>query len=420
MKKIKAQLGIPILRTQAELILTKNPIMISSELSEVGELKLIHELEVHQIELELQNEELIRAKEAEKDAIELYDFAPTGYFTLSPNGDIIGLNLNAAYMLGMERSALIHSRFLLFLSIDTKEIFNHFLESIFLKRVKESCEVTISISDKPPIFVSLTGIADYNHEKCFITATDITERELAEEIIKIRNHQLVLADAQKDRFISILAHDLKNPFASILGFLDLLIENINEYPQDKIEEQLSIIYQSSQNVFKLLENLLQWSQTQRGKLICDPQSINFTTICDEVINNLSLNAKNKSINIDYSETNNLTVFADANLLKTVMRNLVSNAIKFTNTGGTINISGISDSSNVTISVADNGIGIAAENIPKLFDASLTHLKIGTANEKGTGLGLFLCKKFIEKHCGKIWVESELNIGTTFRFTLPVE
>jgi signal transduction histidine kinase len=162
-----------------------------------------------------------------------------------------------------------------------------------------------------------------------------------------------------------------------------------------------------------------WVRTQTGKISFEPQKLNFADICKDILEILKPSANSKNITINYYAPDEINVFADKDMLKTIFRNLISNAIKFTNKNGTININSEENSGNVTISVSDNGIGISQDNLAKLFDISKVLTTKGTAEETGTGLGLLLCKEFIEKHGGKIWVESEVGKGSDFKFTLPI-
>jgi len=230
--------------------------------------------------------------------------------------------------------------------------------------------------------------------------------------------QLVHLNNDKNLFISILAHDLRSPLGVLLGLSDLLTENIRQFNIDKIEKLVNEINQSAQNTFTLLQDLLKWSRVQSGKIPFEPQNLSFTDICKDIIKILNPNAVAKNITINYSVADEINVFADVDMLKAVLRNLVSNAIKFTNNGGAININTEVNSGNITISVSDNGIGIEPESLTKLFDISKIHTTTGTAKEKGTGLGLLLCKEFVEKHGGKIWVESECAKGSIFYFNIP--
>ncbi len=244
---------------------------------------------------------------------------------------------------------------------------------------------------------------------------DYTLERLNVERSEIRLHQL---NADKDRFISILGHDLKSPFNNLLGLSEVLTEDISKLDKDKIEILANQIHTTAQNTYNLLEDILKWARTQQGRIPFKPQILNFRDICIDIFNILSPNANAKNIAINYSAPDNINIFADIDMLKTVIRNLVSNAIKFTNNGGAINISAEQTASNVTISVSDNGMGIEPDDITKLFNISEVLSTKGTAGEKGTGLGLLFCKEFVEKHGGKIWVESEVGKGSDFKFTLP--
>jgi signal transduction histidine kinase len=239
------------------------------------------------------------------------------------------------------------------------------------------------------------------------------EQGLRESAIQL--HKL---DADKDRFKSILGHDLKSPFNNILGFSEVLTEDIRKLNIDEIEDIANDINKTARNTNNLLESILVWTRVQSGKIPFEPQNLSFADICNDILKTLNPNADAKNIIINYSATDHLNVFADIDMLKTVMRNLVSNAIKFTNIGGKINITTEQNTENVTVIVSDNGIGIPPDDLTKLFDISQVHSTKGTAKETGTGVGLLLCKEFVEKHQGKIWVESEVGKGSRFSFTLP--
>lgn len=249
---------------------------------------------------------------------------------------------------------------------------------------------------------------------------DITDHKLAEEEIKRKNVQLQIVNAEKDKFYSIIAHDLKSPFNSILGYLDILAKKIRTYDIEKSETMLGIINASAHNTFSLLEDLLMWAQSQSGKISFEPKDLKFSDISMEVVENLKQTADKKNITINSSYGRGIVAFADADMLKIVLRNLISNAIKFTHKGGRIDIGATQKDSSLTISVTDNGVGIAPEILANLFSFSQTNTTKGTDNEKGTGLGLSLCKEFVEKHGGKIWAESEVNRGSSFYFTLPTK
>jgi PAS domain S-box-containing protein len=259
-----------------------------------------------------------------------------------------------------------------------------------------------------------------NKPEKFIGANiDITDFRNAEHAIKENERKLVQLNVDKDRFISILGHDLRNPFNNLLGLSEILSEDIHKLNIDEIQDITNNINKTARTTFKLLEDILMWARTQQGKIPFEPQKLSFSDICKNVVDVFMQNAKAKNITINYSASDHIDVFADIDMIKTVLRNLVSNAIKFTNTNGTISIKVEQIDSNVTISVSDNGIGISTDNLTKLFDISQVVTTKGTAKETGTGLGLLLCKEFVDKHGGKIWAESEAGKGSDFKFTLPI-
>jgi len=251
------------------------------------------------------------------------------------------------------------------------------------------------------------------------TLDDISLRKNTEKLIRSKNAQLQKLISDKDYIMSVLAHDLKGPFNTILGFLDLLIGNLRSFDIDEIENHLGLVNNSATKAFNLLEDILLWARSQSNNLNFEPKKLIFKPVCDKILEILNPNAQNKNISVNYTESEPITVFADTNMLNTILRNLISNAIKFTNDGGSVNISAQQTGSGTTITVSDNGVGIAPEMLQKLFDSKVAYSTTGTAREKGTGLGLLICKEFVNKHGGKIWVESQLNKGSEFKFTLPL-
>lgn len=229
---------------------------------------------------------------------------------------------------------------------------------------------------------------------------------------------LIELNATKDKFFSIIAHDLKNPFNALLGFSELLEKNYNTYTTEEIKEYINVIYESSQSLFKLLDNLLQWSRTQTGTITYFSEAFSLLPIVNQEVELLQLNAEKKKITVKVIVDKNLKAFADKNIISTVIRNLLNNALKFTNTGGLVEIRACEKGDNIEVSISDSGIGIDANDLDKLFQLNSSLSNKGTANEEGTGLGLILCKEFVEKNDGKIWVTSSKGKGSTFYFTLP--
>jgi two-component system sensor histidine kinase/response regulator len=246
----------------------------------------------------------------------------------------------------------------------------------------------------------------------------ITERKDAEERIKIQNEELQKINAEKDKFFSIIAHDLKSPFNSILGFSDLLVEQMREKNYTGIDKYAELIQLSSTRVMDLLLNLMEWSRSQTGRMEFNPEYFELVVLIKDTDLLLSGAMEQKSISLSKSVPSNVSVYADKKMISTVLRNLISNAIKFTHPGGKITISVEERKAELRVSVSDNGVGIPKASIEKLFSIDESYSTVGTTNEKGTGLGLILCKDFVEKHGGKIWVESEEGKGSTFYFSIP--
>lgn len=258
-----------------------------------------------------------------------------------------------------------------------------------------------------------------------------------ELLVRIKTHlqlnNLRELNASKDRFFSIVAHDLKGPFQPLLGFSEMLATSARELPSEQIQEISESIYRSSQNVYGLLENLLEWSRLHQGKMAYKPVDIDLRQMVTRTVNLLAEIAVAKQITLQSWVAEGLWVAADEYMLDTIIRNLVTNALKFTPAEGKVMIEAqlteqpysellpfdsVYPSSFIEIAVTDTGVGISPENLDKLFRIDVHHSTFGTAQEKGTGLGLIICQEMIEKHGGQISVESELGHSTTFRFTIP--
>ena len=248
---------------------------------------------------------------------------------------------------------------------------------------------------------------------------EIEDRKKAETALQESENKLKEANASKDKFFSIIAHDLRNPFNAVIGFSNLLRENISDFDLNEISEYIGYINDSAINAYTLLGNLLDWARSQTNSIQFKPEAVNIGDVITSTFVILSGEATKKNISISSSIPPESIVLADSNMISTVFRNLISNAIKFTPTGGAINIySNIIDGL-CEFTVEDNGVGIQQKDIEKLFRIDTKVYTKGTAEESGTGLGLILCKEFIEKNSGTIHVESEPGKGSKFIVTLPV-
>lgn len=249
---------------------------------------------------------------------------------------------------------------------------------------------------------------------------EITERKNAEELLAKQTKELQEVNATKDKFMSIIAHDLKSPFNAIIGFTDLMLQNFDQLDQDTFLKGLKTIESASTHAYKLLENLLIWSQNQTGKSQFNPEELNLKAQINESLKMVESAAISKKIRISVSIRKDLYVFADKNMFDSILRNLISNAIKFSFKGGEIKVSATKIESEIQISVSDKGIGISSERQSAIFEIDKYTNTSGTENELGTGLGLILCKDFIALHKGKIWVESTPHVGTLVSFSLPLK
>ncbi|MFH4966657.1 ATP-binding protein [Gaetbulibacter sp. M240] len=238
-------------------------------------------------------------------------------------------------------------------------------------------------------------------------------------IITNQNTTLHKLNADKDTIIGLLAHDLRGPLSGIIAVSDLFIENIQEYDKEIIQEQLVYMNKTTRKTYELLEEILMWANLQSNNLKVTPEQINFKAVTSNVLETVSQRANQKDINIQVSEEEPLEFKSDVNMFKAVIRNLVSNAIKFTHTKGQINIYGSKVGEEAIITVSDNGVGIDKDILPRLWQIKDIYTSNGTDNETGTGFGLKLCKEFVEKLGGRIWVESELGKGSQFKFTMPL-
>lgn len=283
-------------------------------------------------------------------------------------------------------------------------------------------ELEVICKDGSWIWVETTVTAYYDAEGNIAgyhgVTRDISERKKAEQALKKSEMQLKELNATKDTLFSIIAHDLRSPFNSIIGFSTILAEQVRNKDMEHIEEYSSVISTASQNAMDLLSNLMEWALSQTGKIIFAPKYLDINVLINENVRFYTDIAKQKSITISNSTKAPSFVMADRAMINTVLRNLISNAIKFTPCDGSVEISSEVKNNKVVVAVRDSGIGLSKASIENLFCLDTQDSKLGTQNEKGTGLGLMLCKEFIEKHQGIMQVESELGEGAMFSFTLP--
>lgn len=249
---------------------------------------------------------------------------------------------------------------------------------------------------------------------------ELEERKMYQHKIEQQNKELQELNFTKDKFVSILAHDLKNPFTYIMGFTDMLKRKYESLSKEKIKEMIDNICSATKNTYELLINLLEWSRFQSNKIKFKPQKYDFHLLIEEVLDTLLPIAYKKNIKLYNNIDTDLMLRLDKYMMQSIFRNLVSNGIKFTKEGGSVEIYNRFENDVVEIIVKDTGIGINEEVQKKLFKLDSSVSSLGTKNEQGTGLGLIICKEFINKHKGTIKVISEVGTGSKFICSLPTK
>lgn len=238
--------------------------------------------------------------------------------------------------------------------------------------------------------------------------------------LSVLNNRLNELNATKDKFFSIIAHDLRSPFHAMTDFLKVFREGVSDWSEQELREFSGLMLSSTNNVYKLLENLLEWASLQTNSISFNPQEFSINELIEENSTILNQIAKKKQIALKHSDTENTKVYADRNMVGTILRNLTNNALKFTDKGGEVIINHQVSDRQVEVTISDTGRGIPQAMKTKIFKPSEKYSTLGTAQEEGTGLGLVLCKEFVERHGRKLTVESTEGKGSTFSFTLPLE
>ena len=257
-------------------------------------------------------------------------------------------------------------------------------------------------------------VADLKLQLYQMEVLNIAQQKLIEE----QKSKLAEVVASNANFLSIIAHDLRSPFGSIIGVLELLKDSYGDYNRAEVEKYIYLASNSAYGTLNLLDNLLAWNSTQNKAACFNPVRINLLDLVMNEFESISCSARSKQLSLTDSIPSDLHLAADLQMTKTILRNLINNAIKFSYIGGQIKVSALEIGNNVEITVHDNGIGMSEKALGELFRKNTMHSTRGTENENGTGLGLLLCKEFVDKHGGNISIESETGKGTKTKFTLP--
>ena len=358
----------------------------------------------------------------EKEKFELlFELVPSGVFTVDSKKTITSWNKMAEKITGFSAEDVVGEN----CSICSMEPCEHlcglFEDSLKKPVVNAECTLKTKNGNTITVAKNIDLIKDNNGEiiggvESFV---DISERKRYEEKIKQINNELEESNKSKDRFFSIIAHDLRNPFITLLGFTEMMIEDYEDLSDQEKIEYLREMNKTSKTSYELLDNLLQWSRAQTGRIKFEPEKINLNEILQSTFELVKKTADLKNIEISTSLKDEIWLHADSDMVTIIIRNLITNALKFTRHGGQIKVDASKEDKFCKISVIDNGIGISPERIDKILKIDSTSSTDGTEGEKGTGLGLVLTQEFVKKHGGEIWIESELDKGTTFNFTLPL-
>ncbi len=362
--------------------------------------------------------------ESEENLRKFIETTPIGIYRTTPDGKILYANPHLVKMLGYNSLVELQSINLEEEGFENIEKRKKFKEIIERDGEVSSYNGSYIRADKSKLYVNEfarcvrneLGNVDYYEG----IIEDVTDRKLAEKEL-IRSESLLRElNSTKDRFFSIIAHDLKNPLGSCIMTTEALISSWDSFDEDEKKDLIGHMKTNSKNLFQLLDNLLTWARSQSDKIEFNQIKFDLYQVAEEISTLVIMTAKNKGIEFSSLISENTYVFADYFMISTVLRNLISNALKFTKSGGSVALSAnfnVNEENFITVSIADTGIGMDKTDSDNLFRLDVRQSTLGTADEKGTGLGLLISKDFVEKNGGKIWAVSEKGKGTTFCFTI---
>ncbi|MCX6157799.1 MAG: PAS domain S-box protein [Ignavibacteriae bacterium] len=354
----------------------------------------------------------------------LIDSIPDLIFFKDKEGVFLGCNSAFTALIGKPKEELIGKTDYDIVNKETADFFRHHDKLMLTENQTHRNEELVTYPDGRKVLLDTmkTPYLDANGDLIGILGIgrDITEKKKSEAEIKLKNEELLEINSEKDKFFSIVAHDLRGPFSGFLGLTNIFASEFSEMNQDEIQKLALLMKDSAVNLYRLLENLLEWSQMKRGLTVVNPEQFSINKILSGSINLIKELAAKKEITISSDVQEELQVFADINMFEAAVRNLLSNALKFTNKGGSVTLSANSTTDNkVEVSVKDTGIGMNKEIMEGLFRLDVSTKRKGTDGEPTTGLGLHICKEFIEKNGGILTIESEEGKGSTFKFTIPL-
>lgn len=395
-------------------------------------LKDLVEKRTSELKLEISQRKEIQEllEKSEKKFKTIYEVSPVGIELFDADGKMLGLNDACLKIFGLENASYVDTFNLfedpnldssLFDKLKNGELIRKEIEFDFGKvhalNLYKTDKNGIIFLDL--IITPIKGIFAKSDINYIVYIRDITESKKYADEIKRRNDELNKINAEKDKFFSIVAHDLRSPFQGFLGLTGLLADNISDFTNEEIADINKRINNNARNLFKLLNDLLEWASIKKGTFDFEPIEKSLFEISNDSFDAIKQSALQKNITLQNDISKNINVYADEKMIRSVILNLITNAVKFTNHGGKVILNANQNEPDlIQISVSDNGIGMKPDLVKMLFRIDEKVGLDGTDGEKSTGLGLLLCKEFIDIHKGEIWCESQENVGTTFYFTLP--
>ena len=347
-------------------------------------------------------------RESEKRIKTLLKAIPDIVLRFSRNGTLLDYHMNQPNLFLPETKNIIGKVIYEILEKNLAENIVLLLNQVFATNQVQIFEFD-GLSEEKVVYNEIR-ILNNSQDEFIVILRDITERKKSQNELKALN-------ASKDKFFSIIAHDLRNPFTSLLGLTDYMATEIKNFSEEELVSVSGGISKSAQSIYNLLENLLEWSRIKTGRIPYDPVVFALKEVVDRIIAIYKSNLESKNISLSVDVNPSLYVFADVNSVETILRNLISNAIKFTDSSGKISLQVIEKDTIVEINIKDSGVGIADDIIPKLFKIDENVSSDGTRKEHGSGLGLILCKEFVEMNKGKLTFTTKVGEGSTFSFTL---
>ncbi|MCX6220168.1 MAG: PAS domain S-box protein [Bacteroidia bacterium] len=383
--------------------------------------RLINQIVVSFTDISERKEMEISLLESKERYRKLIEIQGEGFGIVDPNERFIFANPAADRIMGVPIGTLVGRGMDEFV---TKETFEHVRKQTMERQEgnQSTYEMAFIRSDGEPRVMQVTATPTFNANGYFESTLgifhDITDRKKIENELKKNESELKALNTTKDKLFSIVAHDLRGPIGTSADLLEVLIESYDSFSNEEQLKMLEILKNSAKSTYNLLETLLNWALIQTGNIVFKPELFSLTHCIDITVKNFTPTALSKNITLLFEPGDDIYSFGDNNMIQTVLRNLIGNAIKYTYRGGTIEIKSVNQGIKTEISITDNGMGMDEETRKNLFCHNKQNSIYGTENEKGTGLGLVLCKEFIEKHGGYIHVESEPGKGSSFIFDIP--